>query len=219
MGPIDTTILNGDTVEGEATKSLGHGLTLQKFPDQIDAAVQHCQWLRDISKRLFVVKGTPYHEGHPVAQAVEGFARALGADKWRSGLRTGIRLWREIGGLTVNASHHMTRGFIYTAGGAERTALMAASAFATGKLPNADIIIRSHNHLRRVVQGVYDRDVIFTPAWQMITPYAIKHMEEIRAELYSDLGCILVEITPKRNTYIDWRTLKVESLKPEVDRG
>jgi len=213
---LDATIVDGDSIDGENPKEHGLYLTLNKKSDQAACTYKLLSPIRERSKFFYVIKGTPYHEGR-ASEAIEGMAIALDATRFPGGRRCGFRLWLEMGGKVINAAHHMTRGWIYPSGGADRTALMSAAAYSLDKLPKADIIIRAHNHIRRVVEA-YDRWVIFNPAWKLLTPWAEKAMEETRAELYSDIGAVLIEITPQGNVWIDTQTFKYKNKKPKIAR-
>jgi len=211
------TIVNGDTLDGENPKEAGLYVNLQSPSDQAEAALELLGPIRERSEKFFLVKGSPYHEGRG-ADAVAGLAKALQADRWSSGLQTGTRLWlqmKKAADLVLNASHHMTRGWIYPAGGADRTAMMAAVAEASGKLPRADIIVRGHNHLKRVVSA-HGKTVIFQPAWKLLTPFVERLMEEIRAEVLSDLGAVLIEVTSTGRVNVDDTTFSFQNLWPRL---
>jgi len=214
---LSYTIVNGDIIDGENPRELGRYVSLRSPYDQARAAKELLFPIRERSTSFFLVKGSPYHEG-PAAEAVNWLAESLDATQWANGLRTGTRLWlkmREAGGLILNASHHATRGWIYPAAGADRLALLATAAEAEGKLPHADLIVRSHLHLRRVAYAA-GKHVILTPAWKLVTPFAERTMEEIRAEWLSDLGAVLVEVTPDRQVHIDATTFNFTNLFPRI---
>lgn len=211
---LDMTIVDGDTIDGENPKEHGLYVTLNKKSDQAACAFKLLDPIRSRTHRFYIIKGTPYHEGR-ASEAIEGMAVALNATRFPGGRRTGYRLWAEIGGKTINAAHHQTRGFIYPAGGADRTALFSAAATDTGRLPRADVIIRAHNHIKRAVHA-YGRWVVMNPAWKLLTPWAERTMEETRAELYSDLGAVLIEITPQGNVHVDVETFTYKNLQPVV---
>lgn len=211
---LAATIINGDTIDGENPKEHGLYVTLNKKSDQAACAFKLLEPVRALSQKFFVLKGTPYHEGR-ASEAIEGLAIALNATRFPGGRRTGFRLWQRIGEKVVNAAHHMTRGWIWPSGGADRLAIFNAAAHSIGKLHRADIIIRAHNHFRRVVSA-NGKHVILNPAWKLITPWVEKAMEETRAELYSDLGAVLIEITPKGHVFVDDQTFSYPNLLPEV---
>lgn len=211
---LDMTIVDGDAIDGENPKEHGLYVTLNKKSDQAACAFKLLEPIRARSKRFYLVKGTPYHEGR-ASEAIEGMAVALKATRFPGGRRAGFRLWVEVGGKVINAAHHQTRGFIYPAGGGDRTALFSAAAQAVDKLPKADIIIRAHNHIERAVHA-YNRWVVMNPAWKLLAPWAERAMEETRAELYSDIGAVLIEITPRGNVHVDVETFKYANLKPVI---
>jgi hypothetical protein len=214
------TIVNGDIIDGENPREGGLYLSLHTPTDQVEAAVSLLGPLRERSDAFFIVKGTPYHGGR-ADDALAGLAKALHATRWASGSRTGTRLWlhmKKAGGKVLNASHHITRGWMYASAVADRTVMMAAAAEATGKLPRADIIVRSHLHLKRVVH-VENKHVILTPAWKLLTPFAERAMEEIRAEFLSDLGAILVEVTSKGQVFVDGETFAFPNFHPQITKA
>jgi hypothetical protein len=217
---LDCVIVNGDVIDGENPREAGRYLSLHTPYDQAEAARTLLAPIRARADRFFLVKGTPYHEG-PASDAVLWLAKALDATPHAPGRLTGTRLWLRLeaaGGLMINASHHMTRGFVYPAGGADRTALLASVAEASGKLPRADVIVRAHNHVKRVVHA-YGKHVIFQPAWKVLTPYAERAMEEIRAEVLADLGAVLVEAHDGTVTRIDDATFAFRNFWPTVTKA
>jgi hypothetical protein len=200
--PLDVLLVNGEAIEGETpTSRAAREAITDDLEQQADAAVVALRPLRQKASRLYVVRGTPFHEGKH-AQAAERVARELDAERFPSGYATSHVLDTMVGSLRMNAAHHMTRGWQWLAGGADRTAAMARLAEATGKLPRADLIVRSHLH-RLVIAYVHGVWVLFTPAWKVVTPHAEQVMEYTRASALSDIGSVVAEI--HEDGTIRWR--------------
>lgn len=210
---LDACIINGDVLEGETptSRSSMDALT-DNFVTQGDAAEEVIGLLRPKIGKLWVLRGTRFHEGKHV-ETLESVARNVQAEQWSDHRYTGEVLDGEFHGLQLNATHHMTTGWIYPAGGADRTALFAAACEAEAKAVPADVIVRSHLHMRRIVQA-HGKWVVLTPAWKLINPHAIKVMEYYRAQVSSDLGAIILETDGQGS--IAWRKFEYAPYKPEV---
>lgn len=215
-GQLDALIVNGDLIEGEASRR-----------DALDAITddllvhQHCaeaalRLLRSQTRRLWIVRGTETHEGK-YFECIEAAARAVGAEQWSPGRYTGYVLDARIGPLVLNATHHMTTGAIYRGTVADRTALFAQLAAALRKTVPADIIVRSHLHAyyRNDSHGV---EVIMTPGWKLLSPYPIKRLELYRAAVSADVGGLVLEIEarPSGQTAVTvWKWL-YDPYQPEI---
>ena len=190
--PIDLLIVNGDLIEGEnpSRRDTMDAVT-DNFLTQGKMAEETLGLLLPKVKKWYLVRGTAYHDGKHF-ETLESVAKNLGAEQWSAHRYTGYVLEAKWNGLSINATHHQTTGAIYPGTLASRTTLMAAAAERLGKLVPADLIIRSHVHFKFIGQS-YGKWFISTPAWKLVTPYAIKKMEQVRATLLSDLGAILVK--------------------------
>ncbi len=191
--PLDALLIVGDVVEG--TKQLRgepRGSASDDETDQLDACEEGLVPLCKKAKQVYLVAGTPFHD------ATGGRIEALGDRLKAACPNTTIKRWagRRYGGqvlnlqwrgLTINASHHNTRGWMWLGGAASRMAVLSAAAEAVRKLPRADIIVRAdlHTHLKMETLGKW---VVFLPGWTMPNPHAIKRMEAIRAYLATDIG-------------------------------
>lgn len=190
--PLDALLVNGDLIEGEASRRDALDAITDDVLVHQRCAEETLRMIRRKTRRLIIVRGTPAHEGK-FFEAVEAAARALGAEPLAGGYRTADEVTLEIAGYLVHATHHMTRGAIYRGTLADRTALLAAAVEGLGKAPKADLIIRSHLHMAYVGES-YGRWVMLTPAWKVVTPWARRTLEHYRALALSDLGAYVVEI-------------------------
>lgn len=201
--PLDALIVNGDIYEGEspskkdAMDALSDDLNLQ-----VDASIETLGMIRNKVKKLWILRGTPYHDGKH-AENCERIAQALGAEEWAPRRYSGYVLEGDFHGLKVNATHHMTIGAIYRGTISDRTAQMAVACEQLAKTNHADLIIRSHIHSTHKSE-VFGKWVLLTRCWKVINPYAIKRMEYYRAALLNDLGGHVLETDGHGS--IHWRT-------------
>jgi hypothetical protein len=188
---LDAVIINGDLLDGENQRQSGRGCITSDPADQAAAAIALLQPLRKKCRRIFLVRGTAYHEGAS-HEGLEYVGSELKCERWGAGNRySDLVLERSWRGHLINATHHMTGGMIYPLGGANRTAMFAAIAEADKGVPRADIIVRAHTHTDGV-GFVNGRWIIFLPCWSFVTPYAIKRFEYYRAMSTNALGAVLL---------------------------
>jgi hypothetical protein len=161
--------------------------------EQANAAAELLRPLRKKAKRLWLLKGTAYHEGTSHA-ALEQLGKELDAEIWSPGRRVGYSGYFDWHGLTFCFAHHQTSGWLYLAGGADRTALLHQAAVAQGKAEPADVIVRSHLHTKRIVFA-HDMWVVQTPGWTVVYPWLEKVSEHSRALEKNDIGGIVATLT------------------------
>jgi hypothetical protein len=191
--PLDTLVVNGDSLEGETpTQRSPNDALTDSILDQADAAVDILKMIRPKVKRLWLLRGTPFHDQKHF-EALELIGEKVKAEPWTDRRRTGEVLDLKWQGFGFNISHHQTGGWLYLAGGADRMALMACAAEAQGKTLKADVIVRSHLHQKRIVQA-HSKWVILLPGWKLPNPYAVQKMEYMRAMESCDLGAVLMEV-------------------------
>jgi hypothetical protein len=183
-------IINGDLIDGENPTTRGKFTVSPDPADQAFAAIELLKTLRKITQHLFIVHGTPFHEGDS-GQSLEHIGAELKADKWCDGKYCGQVLERSWYDKVINATHHMTSGFIYPLGGASRTFMHMAVAEVTRNANHADVILRAHNHHADMAQ-INGTWVIFQPGFCFTTPYAIKRLELYRATASNSLGAVLL---------------------------
>jgi len=171
--------------------------------------------LRDKVKKLWILRGTGYHE--ELYEALEWAAVELDAEKWDRSRRTGFVLEGEWQGLKFNFTHHMTRGFLYKGTAASRTAMLASVAEAEGKANRADLIVRSHLHMKYIGKP-NGKWVILTPGWTLLNPHAIKMLEYYRGQVLSDIGAIIISSEGKGPLTIDDETFRYDPFKDEVKK-
>lgn len=185
--PLDVLVVVGDIAEGVVQlRAEPRGIATDDPVAQAKAATQVLRPLRDKAKKLYLVEGTPFHDGH--GQLTQIVGDNLGAERWASGDRyAGQLLVLKWQGLNINISHHQTRGWMWLGGSASRQAVLAAAAEAARKVPRADVIVRADLHCQLVVRTL-NKWVCFLPGWTMPNPHAIRKMEATRAYLQTDIG-------------------------------
>jgi hypothetical protein len=207
---LDALIINGDSMEGEHP-------TLRSAPDaldvsplrQADMAIETLGPLRDKARKLWLVRGTGFHEGK-WNEALERVGRELQAEKWSDRRYSGEALDGTMAGYTINAVHAQTFGAIYQGTLLDRTARFSALAEVMGHAPKADINIRSHTHQTGLGQFM-GRWVLSTRCWKMLNPHAIAKIEYWRALASLGLGGHVLTLSEDG---IAWRDYAYEAFKP-----
>jgi hypothetical protein len=195
--PAELLVINGDAIHGEDRKDIALNVVSSDMFEQAQMFLELLAPLRAKCDRVWLLKGTPYHEGRG-ADVIEWIGKEIDAEKWQAGRYSGYSLcidWHDLG---FGFAHHQTRGWRYAAGGADRTAWLQQSAEGQGKLPKADVIVRSHLHMQRIVWA-RDKWVIGTPGWTVVSPWAAKVMEHSRAHESSDIGGLVLTTTGKKD--------------------
>jgi hypothetical protein len=194
-GQVDALVVLGDVVEGKQFKSHGSELRLTRVIDQEEAAIQVLGTLIKGTrpKRVWLVKGTPYHDGE-LGCSVENVAKSLRAEKYE-GLGTGTYAKEvmdlDVEGVVFDFSHGISvSGGLYRAVAIDREALWSAISGKTGKAPKADVIVRGHAHYFVHIEHVSKHAVIL-PAWQLQTSYMRKNS---RYRMIPDLGAVLFTV-------------------------
>ena len=207
---LDCVILDGDVMEGEHT-------TLRSAPDaaetsplkQVDMAVELLAPLRAKTKKLWLVRGTGFHEGK-WNEALERLGEKIDAGTVERqpalGRSAGRRDWR----LPLQCrSRRKVPGAIYSGTLMNRTAWFATMAEGLSKTIPADIIIRAHTHATGKGQ-FFGKWVLSCRAWKLCNPYAIAKMEFYRAQALLDLGGHLLTLSPEG---IMWRDYEYQPFK------
>lgn len=213
--PADILVINGDAIHGEDRKDVALNVVSSDMYEQAQMFTELISPLREKCDRCWLLKGTPYHEGRG-ADEIEWIGKEIGAEKWQAGRYSGYSLYFEWNKLTFGFAHHQTRGWLYAAGAGDRTAWLQKSAEAQGKLPHADVIVRSHLHMQRIV---WARDTWFvaTPGWTVVSPWAAKVMEHSRAHESSDIGGIV--LTTNGNGSVGFQLENYKPFQESVRHG
>lgn len=188
----DAVILNGDPIQGTSYKD--GQLISSNVNVQVDAALAVLQPLRDATERLYMTRGTEWHEGK-AAENVEMLARQLGAvPDAATGMNTWWELYLDLGGPVMHAAHHIGCSSVpwYEATVPLRDSLMQLAElwrFYGPQAPEVRLVVRSHRHRYIHVDAPPDLQTFVTPAWQLKTAFAHKKA----TAMLPQIGWVLVE--------------------------
>lgn len=136
---------------------------------------------------------TEYHDSR-AGREVEAVARAMGGRAY-VGAGTG-RYSREaldldVDGVVLNFAHHISAsGGLYRATAPDREGVWSALGGKEGKVPRADVVVRSHVHCFTHVEHP-SKHVIVTPCWQLQTRF-MRRKSYYR--MVPDIGAVLLWI-------------------------
>lgn len=166
----DIIILNGDTLQGVSHKDCS--LVTNNVAAQQAAAHQLLAPLRDLCQRLYVVRGTEFHDGRS-AQHAESLAAQLGAEEEAStGQASRWELWLSLGGILCHIKHAIGTTSLPTSEGTVplRDLLQLRGELARhvkGKPLDLRCIVRSHRH-RSIHETVPpDLHAVTVCGWQL----------------------------------------------------
>lgn len=207
--PLDLLVVNGDATQGEHPTLRSASDAVDPSPlHQADMAIETLGMLRSKVKKLWMTRGTGFHEGK-WNEALERIGRELSAEKWSDRRYSGEVLDGTFAGLTLNVCHAQTFGAIYQGTLLDRTARFSALAEALAQTVHADVIVRSHTH--QPGKGEFmGRWIVSTRCWQMPNPHAISKIEYFRALASLGLGATIMSVGPEG---IAWRDFPYEAYK------
>ncbi len=189
----DILVVNGDLVDGEQRKSAGTEASTTILAAQQKASVMLLEPLRDLVKELYVIRGTPYHDGR-LGMDVEAIATQLGAVPSTKDWHSHSYLNLDVKGVVLNFQHGISvSGGLYRATAHDREGVWAALAGKEGKMPKSDAVIRSHCHYFTHVEHS-TRHIVTSPAWQLQTEYMRKNSNY---RMLPDIGALFIYIDPK----------------------
>ena len=176
LRPKPTLVLNGDMMQGVNSRD-GQiiGATVQA---QMEAAYRLLEPLKRISKAIYVIRGSEFHDGK-AGESVEGLAGRLGAvPDADTGQSSVWELYYRADGSVINFAHHVGVSSVpwYEATVPLRDALMQLAELARmygTDAPQVRLVVRSHRH-RYIHVDTGDMQVVVTPGWQLRTAYAYR---------------------------------------------
>jgi len=194
--PIVAVVVNGDCIDGRQQAQRGTELALPMLEDQTAAAEKCLLTLKDGIKakpKWYFTAGTEFHD-QKAGREVEVLARALGATPY-NGLGTG-RYCREvldleIDGVVGNFAHSIScSGGLYRATAPDREAVWSALAGKEGKMPKADVLVRSHAHYFVHLEH-QTKHALICPCWQLQTRFMRKNSVY---RMIPDIGAVIIWI-------------------------
>lgn len=192
---IAAVVVNGDVIDGHQAAQRGTELSLPMLRDQERAAVEVLSPLKASvgDAAWYFVQGTEYHSGK-AGHHEEVIAEQMGAVHYK-GLGTGRHsrevLDLDVDGVILNFSHGISvpTGF-YRATPLDREGIWSALVGKEGKLPKADVVVRSHAHFFCRVEHP-SKHILITPCWQLQTRYMRRHSVY---RMVPDLGYLVLGI-------------------------
>lgn len=164
-------VSNGDLIDGDH-----HGtyqLWSRNPEDQIRVACEMLSPVQQITRRLFVVRGTEAHVGGS-AWMEEAIAHRVEAEPCTvTGTCSWYRLPLLAGGVKFQIAHHASMGGKELSRGtaAAGLAVDTMTYCAAHGLSMPDVVVRSHNHRWADSGRTYPVRAVCLPAWQMGTAY------------------------------------------------
>ena len=189
-------VLNGDLIDGrQQAQEAMEAMTTNPVDQARAFRVSLEAFLAPLEKRpsLYVIQGTEYHD-HKSGTAVEGIAEALGAVQY-GGVGTGQYskevLDLDVDAVVLNFSHGIgMTGALYRAVAIDREAVWSAIAGKVGKVPKADVIVRSHVHFFVHVEHE-SKHAVITPCWQLQTRFMRRNSVY---RMMPDIGAVLIRV-------------------------
>lgn len=160
-------IVNGEFIDGLHHES--SQLAANSPEIMASAAVEVMMPMVNTCDVLYVTRGTEAHSGKGAASDY-AIARELGAVRDPDSGQCAAYQWRiDVGGVIVDAAHHVTGGSRMTTRGNNIRAEMQDALLANVA---PDIMIRSHVHTYADTGRMFwPRQGVVTPAWQLKTAF------------------------------------------------
>ena len=177
----DILVINGDAIDGFASKTGGRELITSDISEQADMAVEIAKTVN--AKQVYMTYGTAYHTGDDLDWEDEI------AYKLRAEIKS--RLFLKVDGVTFDVKHHLGSSSVPhgRATAILRDKLWADLMALRGEQPKSDIIIRSHVHYF---------NAITTPSGLIMTTPALQSPSTIygkrRCSGITDLGMVSFDV-------------------------
>lgn len=172
-------VINGDAIDGTQTKQRALEAVSVDTPDQSKAAQRlYTEFLERAGLwgkvPVYMIAGTEYHDGLSGA-AVEGLAEGLGCQIYEG--RGSGRFAKEVldlevyPGRVINFQHGIgVSTGLYRATAPDQEGIWSALAGREGKLPKAEVLVRSHAHYYVHIEHE-SKHILISPCWQLQTRY------------------------------------------------
>jgi len=192
IGKLDSVVLVGDLIDGKGKKSEGVEQLVTDPLTQARAAVELFKPLRKLCDKMFIVRGTVYHD-QVGGRATEYIGEQLNAEKnEEDGTHSWWELTLDLGnGHYAHVAHHGGNPYVYRATTAEREGFfmsLSADKFDLPEGKNWNLIVRAHTHFFIHVEHP-TLHIVYLPSWQLKTPYLIRKGP---GRLIPHIGAVLV---------------------------
>ena len=189
----DILVLNGDIIEGHQEATKGMPTVTTDLGEQMGAALEILEPLVNRVPEIYVTRGTSYHDRSFVGPP-ETIGRELGAVQVRRKQYSDWVINIDVGGVIANFAHTISVATgLYRSTPLDREGVWAALA-GRHKVPDADVIVRSHVHIFCHVEHS-SRHLIITPCWQYQTEYQIN---KSYYRMQPEIGAVMLRIYPER---------------------
>jgi len=209
IGDFDVLIINGDVIEGDGDKNRGLELIDNDRLNQV-AMAQRAILSLFPCKNIRVIEGTPYHDGKCEPYSKE-FARQIQTEEWSRRDRF------KVNGLQFDVRHKVNSSALpHTAfsGIAKEQMLEKYEKDYYDIDKNANIVIRSHQHKWRYLEGMYPNSCAF------VTP-GLKGLGEGYAERVGngviDIGFVVVYVKNEFEWSIEKHFMPIRFMIPNVE--
>jgi len=176
VGRLDSLVLVGDLIDGKGSKAEGVEQIVTDPLTQARAAVELLKPLREHADKLFLVRGTKYHD-QINGRAVEYIGEILGAEKFEDGTYSAWELVLDLGDdHYAHVSHHGGNPYVYRATVAEREGFFMSLSADKFDLPEGrswSLIVRAHTHFFIHIEHP-TLHIVYLPAWKLKDPYMIR---------------------------------------------
>jgi len=185
-------IICGDAIDGVHHRATQ--LITTSIKDQITLAKAMLQPLVEKVERVWVVRGTAAHTGE-AGQAEEHLAWELGAQiNEETGTSSFVELNREVEGLLIHVTHHVSPASPHTETSAlQRELNTEAIEYPDAGYERPNLQVRGHRHRFNYVKTVGNRAIMPLPAWQLKTnwfmskkPMTVPQIGAVVVKLFED---------------------------------
>ena len=190
LRPRPIVVVNGDAISGTSPRD--GQLVSNNVAVQVSAAKRLLQPLRQMARKLYLIRGTEWHEGK-AAEHLELLGMLLdtvpdpatGQSTW---WEMYLRMEEDLDAPAIHFAHHVGTSSVpwYEATVPLRDSLLLVSElqrFHGKAAPNLRCVVRSHRHRFIHVDAPPDFQVVVTPAWQLKTAFAYKKATSMLPEI------------------------------------
>lgn len=215
----DCLILNGDLIDGLAFRGNMADTWSKDLMKQADNSIALIRMFN--AKKIFVVRGTPYHTQTEGVDLEEYIGKELGAQKEGKRYSTEVKLIdlspNPEHSRIVHVAHHLngSKWFMYrgTALSREMAQTMLNETHFIDRTVHDKIfgIVRAHNHYYWYSESA-SRIMLSCPAWQLPTPFTLKVMPATQP----DIGAVRFTVDEEGVWHKEHKLLKTKALLPTV---
>jgi len=190
---IETLFVVGDLVAGQNWAELGAYLVTSgmNMRSQVEACAEVLRYICEkvpTIRNVYLWKGTPYHglKGTVVEQSITDRLQALKPEinVVYAGEYSYITIAHGDYKKVMWIAHPSTHALVYPETVLGRDIMFFHDAYAQGKLPKVDVVLRGHGHYSMELHKATVR-YIMLPCWQFFVPYdkAVKYYSKFQPDI------------------------------------